>query len=149
MEPVLGELPPDHPVSLSNLFGAMSRRRKLVAAVFCTMLAAVVAVTFLAGDKYSPNSKFSSNNACEPIASSADGAGLNRTPEVTEEETNTEVVLLKSRDLLAKVVALYHLDAPGTEPWSPWIEKLQGGSTPESVPTGPFAVWRPISEWTQ
>lgn len=130
MEPVLGELPPDHPVSLSNLFGAMSRRRKLVAAVFCTMLAAVVAVTFLAGDKYESEFKVLVKQPTEPIASSADGAGLTRTPEVTEEETNTEVVLLKSRDLLAKVVALHHLDAPGTEPWSPWIEKLQGGSTP-------------------
>jgi uncharacterized protein involved in exopolysaccharide biosynthesis len=130
VEPALGEPPPDHPVSLSNVFGALSRRRKLVAAVFCTMLAAVVAVTLLAGDKYESEFKVLVKQRTEPIASSAEGAGFTRTPEVTEEETNTEVVLLKSRDLLAKVVALHHLDAPGTKPWSGWIEKLQGGSTP-------------------
>ena len=127
LSPLVGELPPDRPVSFSNLFGALSRRRKLVAVVFCTMLAAVVAVTIVAGDKYESEFKVLVKQHLDALAS-PDGSGLNRTADVTEEETNTEVELLKSRDLLAQVVALHHLDKPGTQPWAHWLEKLQGGS---------------------
>ena len=126
MSPLAGELPPDRPVSLSTFFGALSRRRKLVIAVFCTMMAAVVAVTLVAGDKYESEFKVLVKQHLDALAS-ADGSGVNRTSDVTEEETNTEVELLKSRDLLAQVVALHHLDKPGTQPWAPWLEKLQGG----------------------
>jgi uncharacterized protein involved in exopolysaccharide biosynthesis len=124
--PPVGEVPPDRPVSFSTFFGALSRRRKLVIAVFCTMLAAVVAVTLVAGDKYESEFKVLVRQHLDALAS-ADGSGANRTSDVTEEETNTEVELLKSRDLLAQVVALHHLDKPGTQPWAPWLEKLQGG----------------------
>src|SRR5271166_4716015 len=117
LEPLAGEGPQDRPVSISTLFGALARRKKLVTAVFCTMLAAVVVVTFIMGDKYESEFKVLVKQRGEPIASSAEGAGINRTADVTEEETNTEVVLLKSRDLLASVVNTYHLDAPGTEAW--------------------------------
>jgi uncharacterized protein involved in exopolysaccharide biosynthesis len=126
LEPLLGQMPPDRPVSLSSLFGAISRRRKLVLAVFGTMLAAVIAVTLLAGDKYQSEFKVLVKQRVEPLVS-ADGSGFNRLG-VTEEETNTEVELLKSRDLLAQVVAQYHLDVPGTQPWVEWLEKVQGGS---------------------
>jgi uncharacterized protein involved in exopolysaccharide biosynthesis len=129
METALGPFggePPDRPLSLSTLFGALSRRRKLMAAVFFTMLAAVVAVVILVPENYESEFKVLVKQPMDPITST-DGAPFNRPVAVTEEDTNTEVVLLKSRDLLAKVVRLYHLDVPGTQPWSPYLEKLQGG----------------------
>jgi uncharacterized protein involved in exopolysaccharide biosynthesis len=114
LSPLVGEAPSEQPVSLSNLLGALARRRKLV-----------VAVTIIAGDNYESEFKVLVKPSIDPMASS-DGAGFNRNS-ATEEETNTEVVLLKSRDLLAQVVALHHLDAPGPHRWSAWMEKLQGG----------------------
>lgn len=126
LEPMTGDLPPDRQATFDSLFGALSRRKKLVAAVFCTMATAVVAVTLLTGDKYESEFKVLVKQHLDAMAS-ADGSAYARPAEVTEEETNTEVVLLKSRDLLAQVVAMHHLDAPGTKPWSAWVEKMQGG----------------------
>jgi uncharacterized protein involved in exopolysaccharide biosynthesis len=127
LNPFGGEDPPDRPVSLYTLLGVVSRRRKLIIASFFTMLAAVVVVTMAMGEKYQSEFKVLVKPRVDPIVSTEGGA-INRMDAVTEEETNTEVVLLKSRDMLAKVVAVHHLDAPGTHPWSPMLEKLQGGS---------------------
>jgi uncharacterized protein involved in exopolysaccharide biosynthesis len=126
LDPYVDESSSDRPLSLYSLLGVVSRRRKLMAIAFFTMLAAVVAVTLVVGDKYQSEFKVLVKPRIDPIVST-DGAAASRIEAVTEEETNTEVVLLKSRDLLAKVVALYHLDAPGTHPWSGLLEKLQGG----------------------
>ena len=126
LTPFAGEDPPDRPVSLYTLLGVVSRRRKLIVASFFTMLAAVIVVTMVMGERYQSEFKVLVKPRVDPIVST-DGGAINRMEAVTEEETNTEVVLLKSRDMLAKVVALHHLDAPGTRPWSAMLEKLQGG----------------------
>jgi uncharacterized protein involved in exopolysaccharide biosynthesis len=126
LDPYVDEGSSDRPLSLYSLLGVVSRRRKLMVAAFFTMLAAVVAVTLVVGENYQSEFKVLVKPRIDPIVST-DGAAATRIEAVTEEETNTEVVLLKSRDLLAKVVALYHLDAPGTHPWSGILEKLQGG----------------------
>jgi uncharacterized protein involved in exopolysaccharide biosynthesis len=126
LNPFAGEDPPDRPVSLYTLLGVVSRRRKLIVGSFFTMLAAVVVVTLAMGERYQSEFKVLVKPRVDPIVST-DGGAINRLDAVTEEETNTEVVLLKSRDMLAKVVALHHLDAPGKHPWSAFLEKLQGG----------------------
>src|SRR5581483_5135816 len=87
LEPFAAEAPQDRPVSLPTLFGALARRKKLVTAVFCTMFAAVIVATFVMGDKYESEFKVLVKQRGEPIASSAEGAGINRTADVTEEET--------------------------------------------------------------
>jgi len=45
---------------------------------------------------------------------------------VAEEDINSEVVLIKSRDLLEQVVDTCKLDAPGTAWWSPLLEMWRG-----------------------
>src|SRR5580698_7132283 len=54
---------------LSWIFGAFARRWKLMAAVFCTMLAAVVAVTLVAGQNYESEFKILVKQRVDPMAS--------------------------------------------------------------------------------
>lgn len=116
----------DRPVSLAGVMGPLSRKKKLVSVIFFTMMAAVVAVTVVAGDNYESEFKVLVKQRVDPMAS-ADAPSGARAGNVTEEDINSEVALIRSRDLLASVVEVHHLDAPGTHPWSRLLEKLEGG----------------------
>lgn len=120
--------PPEGLSPLANTGAVLSRQWRRMAIVFLTMMAAVVAVTILAGNKYESEFKVLVNRE-RPGATSSDPAAASRAvANVTEEEVNTEVALLKSRDLLSKVVSINGLDGPPKNAVESWLEKWRGGA---------------------
>jgi len=90
--------------SLRDVVTAAFRRRRLMGIVFVGVLAGAIAEAFLTPPKYVSEMKVlvkreRSDPTLSPTASGAPQ------PVVTEEDLNSEVELLKSRDLMDRVVA--------------------------------------------
>jgi uncharacterized protein involved in exopolysaccharide biosynthesis len=106
------------------------RQRRVASAVFVVTLAGAVMWTVAVPSKYDAEMKILVNRdrvdaAVTPNAEQ--GAVPAQTQSVTEEELNSEVELLKSRDLLAQVVIACSLDAPSGSIFVAFVALLAAG----------------------
>src|SRR6266704_928687 len=91
--------------TLRDLLATAFRRRRLVALSFLGILSGVILVVLLGPSRYEAEMKILvKRGRLDPIVTSEASALLQYTPVVTEAELNSEVELLRSRDLLEKVV---------------------------------------------
>src|SRR5438552_13651049 len=97
-----------NPISLRDGASALFRRKTLVLITFLTVIAGTALVTFLLPDKYDSRMKILVKNqrvdvAITPEATSGAPASITDN-EVSENEINSEIELLTSKDLLTQVV---------------------------------------------
>jgi len=114
--------------SARQLFAVLARRRWLIVACFLTTLAGFVLVTLLIGNKYESSFEvLVRRQRVDPIVTAEPNiARILPAGNVAEEDINSEVALITSRDLLEQVVDTCKLDAPGTAWWSPLTQMWRG-----------------------
>src|SRR5262249_52441983 len=115
------------------------RRRRLIALSFLGIWLGAVAVAVLSQSKYEAEMKILvRHKRADPVVTSAAGApgaaGIIQTA-VTEEETNSEVELIQSSDLLEQVVVACGLDKVKARFWSSWIASNPALRVPKAVRT--------------
>lgn len=91
--------------SLREIAATLFRRKKLIAVVFLTTLATVTVGTMLLPDRYESRLKvLVKNTRAEIVVSGEQTNQISPINEVSEAQVNSEIELIRSRDLLAKVV---------------------------------------------
>lgn len=112
-----------------EIAAALFRQKKLIAVVFITILATVAAATMLLPDRYESRLKILVKNTRAEIVVSGEQTKQAATiGEVSEVVVNSEIELIRSRDLLTKVVKKVGLAAAAAaegaaETASPAVEK--------------------------
>src|SRR5947207_4835439 len=95
-------------ISLRDGAGALFRRRALVLAIFLIVVVGTAIVTFLLPNKYESRTKILVKNQRVDVAITAEQTGGAPPPtvenEVSENQINSEIELLTSKDLLMQVV---------------------------------------------
>ena len=101
-------------ISLRALFAPLHRRKRLFIASFVILFALLSALSLLKGGTYEAHtSVLVSRERVDPLLTSAATQQMvSVTPPLTDEEINSEVELLKSYDILEKVVLANGLDTP-------------------------------------
>src|SRR3989441_10439930 len=116
-------------ISLRDGAGALFRRRALVLAIFLMVVVGTAIVTFLLPNKYESRTKILVKNQRVDVAITAEQTGGAPPPtvenEVSENQINSEIELLTSKDLLMQVVKECGLAKAETD--------LFGRSAPEAV----------------
>ena len=105
--------------TLRDLMGVAFRRRQLVTLSFLGVLAGAIVAAILLPEQYEARMKILvKHERVDPVVTSDPNAmpQLSNQP-VTEEDMNSEVELIKSRDLLEKVVETCGLDASRPSFW--------------------------------
>jgi uncharacterized protein involved in exopolysaccharide biosynthesis len=121
-------------ISVRELAAPLFRRRRILIATFVTLAALSVLVAILFPAPYKAHmSVLVLRDRLEPLVSTGPTTQvLNGTPPVSEEETNSEEELLKSHDILEKVVAATGLDKSDGPAWmsgvSQFVANLIDGS---------------------
>ena len=123
--------------NLRDIVAVGFRRRRLIALSFLGIWLGAVAVAVLSKSKYEAEMKILvRHKRADPVVSSAAGtpgaAGIIQTA-VTEEETNSEVELIQSSDLLEQVVVACGLDKVKPGFWSSWIASNPALRVPKAV----------------
>lgn len=96
---------PGAPLSLTSLLAVVFRRKMLVSGLFFAIAASVTAVTFLMPRQYESRMKVLVKNERAGLVVSPDARnGAQQPGNVSETEVNSEIELLTSNDLLARVV---------------------------------------------
>src|SRR5438067_11610205 len=95
-------------ISLRDGAGALFRRRALVLSIFLIVVVGTAIVTFLLPNKYESRTKILVKNQRVDVAITAEQTGGAPPPtvdnEVSENQINSEIELLTSKDLLMQVV---------------------------------------------
>ena len=101
-------------LSLREIVAPLFRRKRILVSTFLTLLALSALVAFLMPAPYKAHmSVLVRHDRLNPVVSTeATTQVVNGTPPITEEETNSEMQLLKSHDVLKKVVMESGLDKP-------------------------------------
>ena len=113
---------PAYSLSLRDVVAVGFRRRRLIVLSFLGIFLGAAAVALLAGSKYQAKMHILvRHKRADPVVSSgAEATGIVQTA-VSEEETNSEVQLIESSDLLERVVVICGLDKAKPRFWSSWI----------------------------
>jgi polysaccharide biosynthesis protein PslE len=122
--------------SLRDVVAVGFRRRRLIVLSFLGIFLGAIAVAVLTGSKYQAQMKILvRHRRADPVVSSAGGTGVVQiqTTQVGEEETNSEVQLIESSDLLEEVVVACGLDKVKPRFWSSWIPTNPALRIPEAV----------------
>jgi uncharacterized protein involved in exopolysaccharide biosynthesis len=116
------------------------RQRRLVALTFLGIFLGAVLCALLLPRKYEAEMKILVNRervdaVVTPDPDNANGPGM--VPAVSEEDLNSEVELIKSRDLLERVVLACGLSVEAKSRWELWIERAENSvrgtaATPET-----------------
>ena len=117
------------PNTSREVFGILFRHRRLVVISFLATLGGVVFATLLFGTHYEAHTKIlvkhqRSNNIISPDGSSREDS--REEDKARARDINTEVELLKSRDLLSQVVQSSQMDSSGKHFWSSWFHGWTG-----------------------
>lgn len=98
--------PATESLALGDLFAIAHRHRLLIAVSFLAVLSGAIAVAILQPDEYDSALEIlvKRDRINTVVTAEATAAIPQVAPEVTEEELNSEVALLKSRDLLEQIV---------------------------------------------
>ena len=110
-------------MTLRDLVSPLFRHRRLAAACFAGALVCSFAAAVLLSRNYESRMEILVNRErLDPVVTTESTTQVPQmAPQVTEEEINSEVELLQSRDVLEKVVLACGLQSPKTE-W--WLSKL-------------------------
>jgi uncharacterized protein involved in exopolysaccharide biosynthesis len=104
---------------LRDFVAIVFRRRRLVALCFWTILLGAVIAAILQPDRYASEMKILvKRERADPMVTSEPSAVQQIASGVTEEELNSEVELLRTRDLLEKVVRARNLQDQHYPSWS-------------------------------
>ena len=119
-------------ISLRDGAGAMFRRKGLILVIFLTVLVGTIVVTALLPNKYESRIKFLVKNQRMDVAITPEqtaGTGpLTVANDVSENQINSEIELLTSKDLLTQVAKKSGLDRNVGSMWSksiPEAERLE------------------------
>ena len=92
-------------VSLRDVISAIFRQSKIIGLVFFIILVGVTAIVLLIPNRYETRMKVLVKNArAEVIVSPEQTTNLQQSNEITEAQVNSEIELIRSRDLLTAVV---------------------------------------------
>jgi polysaccharide biosynthesis protein PslE len=122
--------------SLRDVVAVGFRRRRLIVLSFLGIFLGAIAVSVLTGSKYQAEMKILvRHRRADPVVSSSAGATgvVQVQTAVGEEETNSEVQLIESSDLLEQVVVACGLDKVKPRFWSSWIPTNPALRIPEAV----------------
>ena len=96
-----------HSPTLRDLFAIIFRHRRLMALSFCGILLGAIVAAVRQPNRYDAGMKILvKRERVDPVVTSEASAQSQFAVAVTEEDLNSEVELLKSRDMLEKVVAV-------------------------------------------
>ena len=134
-----------HAPVLRELVAIGFRQRRLLVVCFCAVLLGAIIVALLQHDRYSSEMKIMvKRERVDPVVTPEATSQPQFAPEVTEEELNSEVELLKTRDLLEKVVRECGLQDQGVSAWSKILARFGTHTvserTPRTDPQVPRAV---------
>jgi uncharacterized protein involved in exopolysaccharide biosynthesis len=117
--------------TLRDLVAPVFRRRRLVAISFVAIfLCAIVAASLLPAEYQAQMKILVKRERADPMATPDQPALAQSASELTEEELNSEVELLKGRDLLEKVAVTCGLPPSGAEPiWARVLRSLEADAT--------------------
>lgn len=108
-----------HSLVLRDLVAIAFRRWRLIVVCFWGVLLGAILIAILQPNRYASEMKILvKRERVDPVVTPEASAMPWFAPGVTEEELNSEVELLKSRDLLEKVVRACDLQNPGDSAWS-------------------------------
>jgi uncharacterized protein involved in exopolysaccharide biosynthesis len=125
---------PGYSPTLRDIVAVGFRHRRLMALSFLGIFLGAAAVAALTGSKYQAEMKILVRvKRADPVVSSASGATAIATTTVSEEETNSEVELIRSSDLLEQVVVACGLDRVKPQFWSTWIPSNPALRIPQAV----------------
>ncbi|HUO33981.1 MAG TPA: hypothetical protein VMU43_03220 [Candidatus Acidoferrum sp.] len=113
-------------VSLRDAVAPVFRQRRVAAWLFCGIFSGALLAGLLAPRRYEAEMKILVNRErVDPIVSPDPSVPVMAEPQplVSEEDINSEVELLKSRDLLAQVVEASGLARTGESSWSLALER--------------------------
>lgn len=118
--------------TLRDLISPLFRHRRLAVVCFACALLCSVAAAVLLSRKYESRMEILVNRErLDPVVTTESTTQLPQmAPQVTEEEINSEVELLQSRDVLEKVVLACGLQN-NVSSW--WLTKMLPGHGPDSV----------------
>src|ERR1700757_570123 len=104
-------------ISLRAIVAPLRRRKRLLIVSFVALFALLVTISLLRGSPYEAHTSILvSRERIDPlVTSSATQQMVSVPPPLTDEEINSEVELLKSHDILEKVVLANGLDTPKTK----------------------------------
>src|ERR1700761_4481034 len=103
--------------SLEDMLTPLFRRKPIMLVTFLSVLAAAILLAVLVGPTYTSRMTILVDHArLDPLVTPESTAQMLTPPNapITEEEINSEVELLTSRDVLEKVVEANGLDRPAT-----------------------------------
>ena len=106
--------------TLRDLLGVMFRQRPLVTLSFLGVFSGAALAAVLLPERYEAHMKILvQHERVDPVVTAHPNAmpPLSNTEAVREEDLNSEVALIKSRDLLEKIVQSCGLDAPSPHSW--------------------------------
>jgi uncharacterized protein involved in exopolysaccharide biosynthesis len=108
-----------HTLTLRDLLAIAFRHRRLVVISFLGILSGSILVAAFQPNRYSAGMKILvKRERVDPVVTAEASALPQFALAVTEEQMNSEVELLKSRDLLEKVVLACELQRPSDSAWS-------------------------------
>jgi uncharacterized protein involved in exopolysaccharide biosynthesis len=113
-----------HSPALRDLVAIGFRQRRLVVVCFWGVLLGAVLVAILQPSRYTAEMKILVKRQRVNPSMTLDAGAQQIVPDVTEEELNSEVELLKTRDLLEKVVLTCNLEKQGESVWSKALAKV-------------------------
>ena len=101
-------------ISMRDLFAPLFRRRRMLALVFIAVLVGLLLLAAIIGPQYTSRMAILVNRErLDPLVTTESTSQMITTSNpVTEQEINSEVELLKSRDVLQQVVLANGLDKP-------------------------------------
>lgn len=110
--------------TLRDLLGTLFRHRRVVVATFMVIVTAAAMAAFVLPPKYEARMKILvERERMDPLVTPSPNAEPQlHTEAVSEEDLNSEVELIKSRDLLQQVVETCGLDKADQHFWSNWAD---------------------------
>ena len=133
---------PSH--SLRDWVAPCFRHGRLMIVSFLVVLAGVILVTWMIPARYEAQVKILvKRERADPVVNLDPNTPLS-TPSLTEEDLNSEVELLKSRDLLEKVVAASGLDTQVKQSFLSSVSEVIEGHPGEQVPPSQLRTVRAV-----
>ena len=116
----------NHSVTMRDFLAVGFRQRRLIINTFLGIFSIAIVIAFLLPKKYEAQMKILvRHERAESLVSPEREAPVQWRTEVSEEELQSEAELIKSRDLLTKVVVACDLQNPGTGPF--WGKEGENG----------------------
>lgn len=120
--------------TLRDVVAAGFRRRRLIIVSFLGIFLGAIIAAVLGGTKYEAKMMvLVRHKRVDPVVSTLpESVGITQ-PAVSEEEINSEVELMQSRDLLEQVVVACRLDNVRRHVWSKWVPTAEPLRVPKAV----------------